>query len=124
MPPLQAEAKAAAEQQARLRAEEEARKAAQQKLAAAQARAAPAHAARGQPGVRVSACHAFHCHPGNTSVFHSLMSVVLAAMLHIFDTTSSSDAGLSDVNILQASLQATSVDMLQSFQTCPFGVGN
>ena len=72
-PPLQAEAKAAAEQQARLRAEEEARKAAQQKLAAAQARAAPAHVARGQPGVRVSACHAFHYHPGNTFVVNSLM---------------------------------------------------
>lgn len=47
--------------------------------------------------------------PGNTYVVNSLMSMVLAPISHILDTTSSFDAGLSDVNTLRASLQATSV---------------
>ena len=55
VPGLQAEAKAAAEQQARLRAEEEARRAALQKLATAQGRTPLASHARGQAAVRVRA---------------------------------------------------------------------
>ena len=59
-PILQAEAKAAAEQQARLRAEEEARRAAQQKLATAQGRTPPASHAHGQAVVRVRAAIWLH----------------------------------------------------------------
>ena len=55
-PCLQAEAKAAAEQQARLRAEEEARRAAQLKMAAAQGRGTPAGRGQAAPRVGISTC--------------------------------------------------------------------
>lgn len=55
-PCLQAEAKAAAEQQARLRAEEEARRAAQLKMAAAPGRGTPAGRGQAAPRVGISTC--------------------------------------------------------------------